>query len=131
MGKASSQVYVSYKHHSIANVYQMYQSRRKQHVYLSKIQDCQMISFENQLSHVIFSHCKYSLKAGHGADITYDFVALEKHILDRFVRGKPLITCDIPIMSYRSDVLEATTFMKIRKTITQVSSILCVVFTVM
>lgn len=79
-----------------------------------------MISFENQLSHVIFSHCKYSLKAGHGADVTYDFVALEKHILDRFVRGKPLITCDIPLMSYRSDVLEARIFKKIRENIPQV-----------
>ena len=76
-----------------------------------------MISFEHQLSHVIFSHCKYSLKAGRGADVSYDFVALEKHVLDRFVRGKPLIICDIPIMSYRSDVLVAETFTKIRKKI--------------
>ena len=95
-------------------------SSGKHEVPLSKIQQCQMISFEHQLSHVIFSHCKYSLKAGHGADVTYDYLALEKHILDRFVRGKPLIFCDIPIMSYRSDVLEALTFTKIRKTILQV-----------
>jgi hypothetical protein len=86
----------------------------KHNVPLQKIQHCQMISFENQLSQVIFSHCKYSLKAGHGDDVTYDFVALEKHILDRFVRGKPLITFDILLMSYRSDVLEAQIFKNIR-----------------
>ena len=85
-----------------------------------KLQDSQMISFKNQLTHVIFSHCKYSLKAGHGADVTYDFVALEKHILDRFVRGKPLINYAFPGMSYRNDVIEAMTFRKIRTTIEQV-----------
>ena len=103
-------------------------SSGKHEVPLSKIQQCQMISFEHQLSHVIFSHCKYSLKAGRGADVSYDFVALEKHVLDRFVRGKPLIICDIPIMSYRSDVLVAETFTKIRKKIKpQVNIVIMVV----
>ena len=69
---------------------------------------------------MIFSHCKYSLKAGHGADVTYDYAALEKHILGRFVRGKPLIEIKFLDMSYRSDVIEALTFRKIRKTIKQV-----------
>ena len=79
-----------------------------------------MISFKDQLPHVIFSHCKYSLKAGRGADIKYDFPALEKHILDRFVRGKPLITCYIPVVSYRNDALNPGTFSDIRKKIAQV-----------
>ena len=79
-----------------------------------------MIHFEEQITNVIFSHCKYSLKAGHGADIVYDFVALEKHILDRFVRGKPLIDIRFPGMSYRSDVIEALTFRSIRQKIKQV-----------
>ena len=69
---------------------------------------------------MIFSHCKYSLKAGHGSDVTYDYAALEKHILDRFVRGKPLIEIAFPGMSYRSDVIKALTFRKIRRTIKQV-----------
>ena len=88
---------------------------------IQRIQRSQIISFEQQLTNVIFSHCKYSLKAGHGADVTYDSVALEKHILDRFVRGKPLINTFFPGMSYRSDVIEALTFIKIRRTIKQVS----------
>ena len=87
---------------------------------LEKLQDGQIIHFEHQISHVVFSHCKYSLKAGRGADVSYDFTALEKHILDRFVRGKPFITCNVPLMSYRSDVLQAQTFNKIRKSIQQV-----------
>ena len=87
-----------------------YYSRGKRHIPSHKIQDCHMISFKDQLSHVIFSHCKYSLKSGHGADIKYDFPALEKHILDRFVRGRPMITCDIPLVSYRSEVLDALIF---------------------
>ena len=80
-----------------------------------------MIHFEEQITSVIFSHCKYSLKAGHGADVTYDFVALEKHILDRFVRGKPKIDIAFSGMSYRSDVVQAVTFKKIRRTIPQVN----------
>ena len=87
---------------------------------LEKLQDGQIIDFEQQISHVVFSHCKYSLKAGHGADVSYDFTALEKHILNRFVRGKPFITCNVPLMSYRSDVLQAQMFNKIRKSIQQV-----------
>ena len=94
--------------------------RTKHHVSLEKLQDGQIIDFEHQISHVVFSHCKYSLKAGRGADVSYDFTALEKHILDRFVRGKPFMTCNVPLMSYRSDVLQAQTFNKIRKSIQQV-----------
>ena len=87
---------------------------------LHKLQASHMITFEDQLSQVILSHCNYSLKAGHGADIKYDFPALEKHILDRFVRGKPLIDCVILAMSYRSEVIDAKCFLKIRDTIPQV-----------
>ena len=101
-----------------------YYSRGKRHIPSHKIQDCHMISFKDQLSHVIFSHCKYSLKSGHGADIKYDFPALEKHILDRFVRGRPMITCDIPLISYRSEVLKALIFKKIRRNIPQVCIII-------
>ena len=79
-----------------------------------------MISFEHQLSHIIYAHCKYSLRAGHGAKVHYDFVALEKHILDRFVRGKPFVSCNVPMMSYRSDVLAATIFSDIRAKLAQV-----------
>lgn len=98
----------------------IFSSCTKHHVPSQKVQNCHMISIESQLSYVIFSHCKYSLKVGHGADITYDFAALEKHILDLFVRGKPLITCDIPLVSYRNDVLDALNFKQIRKNIPQV-----------
>ena len=101
-----------------------YYSHGKRHIPSHKIQDCHMISFKDQLSHVIFSHCKYSLKSGHGADIKYDFPALEKHILDRFVRGRPMITCDIPLVSYRSEVLDALIFRQIRRNIPQVCSLL-------
>ena len=39
--------------------------------------------------------------------IKYSFVPL---LLDRFVRGKPFMTCNEPLMSYCSDVLQAQTF---------------------
>ena len=41
--------------------------------------------------------------------------ALEKHLLDRFIHGKPFILSDIPQVVYRKDVYTAVTFAAVRK----------------
>ena len=47
--------------------------------------------------------------------MTYDYPALEKHLVDRFIHGKPLIQLEIPQVVYRKDVYSAMTFANIRK----------------
>ena len=49
--------------------------------------------------------------------MTYDYPALEKHLVDRFIHGKPLIQLEIPQVVFRKDVYSAMTFANIRKKI--------------
>ena len=45
----------------------------------------------------------------------YDHQALEKHVLNRFIHGKPLILLDIPQVVYRKDIYTTGTFADVRK----------------
>ena len=45
----------------------------------------------------------------------YDIQALEKHILNQFIHGKPLIVLYIPQVIYRKDVYTVGTFADVRK----------------
>ncbi len=45
----------------------------------------------------------------------YDHQAIEKHILDKFIHGKPRILSDIPQVMYRRDVYTTVTFDAVRK----------------
>ena len=49
---------------------------------------------------MVLSHCHYSLKHGEQQELTYEFAALEKHFIDRFVHGKPRIKLQIPEVRY-------------------------------
>ena len=65
---------------------------------------------------VVLSHCRYSLKLGEAHTVQYDHHALEKHILDKFVYGKPeIISEDIVQVVYRKDIYTAVTFHQVRK----------------
>ena len=66
---------------------------------------------------IVLSHCHYSLKHGKGQDVTYDFLALEKHIVDRFIYGKPYIQLELPQVVYRKEVHTAEAFANIRKNV--------------
>ena len=45
----------------------------------------------------------------------YDHQALERHILNRFIHGKPLILLEIPQVVYRKDIYTTDTFADVRK----------------
>jgi len=51
----------------------------------------QLIAFDAQqdLLQVLLANCSYSLEAGRGALIEYDFDGIERQIEDRFLRGRP------------------------------------------
>ena len=98
----------------------------KQQVPVAHVQLCHLLDYEHQLLSIVLSHCRYSLTYGHGQDINYDLPALQKHIVDRFIHGKPHLVLDIPQVIYRRDVYTATSFANIRKKVSrQVGSCVC------
>ena len=88
---------------------------RKHKIPVSHIQQCHLLDYEHHLLSIVLSHCHYSLHHGKGQNVTYDYPALEKHLVDRFIHGKPLIQLEIPQVLYRKDVYSAMTFANIRK----------------
>lgn len=47
---------------------------------------------EKDLLPLVLSNCQYSLERGHETISQYDLPRIQQQILDRFLRGKPLIT---------------------------------------
>jgi hypothetical protein len=84
-------------------------------IQLPHIHTCHLLDYSSQLQSILLSHCHYSLHVGHGHEVSYDLPALQKHILDRFIHGKPRILVDIPQVSYQKDVYTAATFAAVRK----------------
>ena len=82
---------------------------------ITHLHRCHLLDYEHQLPSIILSHCHYSLKVGKGQDVKYDHQALEKHILNLFIHGKPLILPDIPQVVYKKDIYTTATFADVRK----------------
>lgn len=61
---------------------------------IAHIHRCHLLSYEHQIVSVVLSHCCYSLRVGEAHTVQYDHQALEKHILDKFIHGKPRILSD-------------------------------------
>ena len=94
---------------------------------ITHLHRCHLLDYEQQLPSIILSHCHYSLKVGRGQDVKYDHQALQKHILDLFIHGKPVIVVDdIPQVVYKKDIYTTGTFADVRKKVApQVSSSEC------
>lgn len=88
---------------------------REHKIPITHIHGCHLLTYEQHLPSIILCHCRYSLIVGKGQDISYDLPALEKHLLDRFIYGKPFILLDIPQVAYRKDVYTAASFAAVRK----------------
>ena len=59
----------------------------------------------------------------------YDHQALERHILNRFIHGKPMIVVDdIPHVVYRKDIYTTSTFAEVRKKVAPQVSIIILIF---
>ena len=59
---------------------------------------------------------------GRGHHIQYDHKSLEKHILNHFIQGKPIIVLDIPQVIFREDIYTTGTFSDVKlKVVPQVS----------
>ena len=89
---------------------------------LSQLQECHLLNYESHIISVVLNHCHHSLEVGKGTDIQYDFQALEKKIVDRFIQGKPLIQFEnAPRVVYRKDMHDVQKFMDVRQKVSQVT----------
>ena len=88
---------------------------REHKIPIAYLHHCHMVTYEHQLPSIILSHCHYSLKLGKGQDIKYEHQALENHILNRFIHGKPIIVLDIPQVVFRKDIYSIGTFLDVRR----------------
>ena len=61
---------------------------------ITHIHRCHLLDYEDQIVSVVMSHCLYPLKIGEAYSVQYDYQAIEKHILDKFIYGKPRILSD-------------------------------------
>ena len=84
---------------------------------LTRVHRCHLLDYDSQIIPIVLAHCQYSLRLGEGQNVTYDLPALEKHLLNRFIYGKPLILSDIPQVQYKKDVYTSGNFAVIRKNV--------------
>lgn len=78
---------------------------------LKNLHKSQFLNYEDKLMAVIFAHCHYSLVIGNDQpELEYDFAALEKHLLNEFVYGKPQIEHEELFVEYRKDVYTGMKF---------------------
>ncbi|KAK2140291.1 hypothetical protein LSH36_1404g00023 [Paralvinella palmiformis] len=76
---------------------------------------------EKDLLPIILANCNYSLTAGQHTRMEYDFIALARQIEERFIRGKPRINADVPLIVFRKEFTNASVFMELEKKIQQES----------
>ena len=87
----------------------------KNEVPITHIHQCHLLDYEHQIVSVVLSHCHYSLRVGEAHAVEYDYQPLQKHILDKFIHGKPKILSDIPQVVFRKDIHSSTTFAAVRE----------------
>ena len=63
------------------------------HIQLQDVSRSHLISYdtERDLLPLILAQCNYSLEVGRGTLVQYNWEALERQLIDRFIRGRPLI----------------------------------------
>ena len=71
---------------------------------LQDVTTSQLIAYDTDrdLLPLILAQCNYSLEVGRGTLVQYNWDALERQLIDRFIRRKPLIdfkvNCRISVM---------------------------------
>ena len=60
---------------------------------MTEVTMSQLIAYdpERDLLPLILAHCNYSLEVGQETLVQYDWAALERQLIDRFLRGRPFV----------------------------------------
>lgn len=72
-------------------------TRPKGHVPLSEVSPSQLTAYdyERDLLPMMLASCSYSLEMGRETQLQYNWEALEKQIIDRFIRGRPQVEFEV------------------------------------
>ena len=60
----------------------------------------QLIAYDSEkdLMPVMLANCSYSLEVGKETQLQYNWETLEKRIIDRFIRGRPLVDFEVDVI---------------------------------
>jgi len=63
----------------------------------------QLIAYDSEkdLLPVMLANCSYSLEVGKETQLQYNWETLEKQVIDRFIRGRPLVEFKVSIVLIR------------------------------
>lgn len=66
---------------------------------LSEVSMSQLIAYDSEkdLLPVMLANCSYSLEVGKETQLLYNWETLEKQIIDRFIRGRPLVRFEVSV----------------------------------
>ena len=66
---------------------------------ITEVTRSQMVSYDadRDLLPLIRAHCQYSLAIGQGTLVEYDWAAIQRHVIDRLIRGKSLVIFKVRI----------------------------------
>ena len=67
------------------------------------VQHCHLVEYQQQLLSMVLSHCQYTLNHEQDQQLTYEFAALQKRFVDRFIHGRPTIKFEIMEVKYREE----------------------------
>ena len=74
---------------------------------LSEVSVSQLIAYDSEkdLLPLMLANCSYSLEVGKETQLQYNWETLEKQIVDRFLRGRPLVDFEVNIVLVRNTEL--------------------------
>ena len=66
---------------------------------LSEVSMSQLVAYDSEkdLLPVMLANCSYSLEVGKETQLQYNWETLEKQIIDRFIRGRPLVRFEVSV----------------------------------
>ena len=61
----------------------------------------QLVAYDSEkdLLPVMLANCSYSLEVGKETSLRYNWEALQKQIVDRFIRGRPTVEFQVTVFS--------------------------------
>ncbi|XP_067056125.1 E3 ubiquitin-protein ligase rnf213-alpha-like isoform X2 [Acropora muricata] len=88
---------------------------------LQDVTSSQLISYdtERDLLPLILAQCNYSLEVGKGTLVQYNWDALERQLIDRFIRGRPLIEFKDERFAFSRDIQLDSVFAAVKLKIRQ------------
>ncbi|KAK2555497.1 E3 ubiquitin-protein ligase rnf213-alpha [Acropora cervicornis] len=88
---------------------------------LQDVTPSQLISYdaERDLLPLILAQCNYSLEVGKGTLVQYNWDALERQLIDRFIRGRPLIEFKDERFAFSRDIQLDSVFAAVKVKVPQ------------